>query len=74
MQGEVSPDVQTVLLQQGDRLLQCTDGLTNMLPDAQIRHLLQVNGEPKAACQALVQAADAAGGTDNVTALAVNYG
>lgn len=74
MKGEVSPDVQAVPLQHGDRLLLCTDGLTNMLPDAQIGHLLRINAEPEAACQALVQAASAAGGTDNITALVVNYG
>jgi len=74
MQGEVSPDVQAVPLQHGDRLLLCTDGLTNMLPDAQIGHLLRINAEPEAACQALVHAACAAGGTDNITAMVVNYG
>ena len=74
MEGEVYPDVQTVQLQAGDRLLLCSDGLTNMVPDGQIVQLLQVNAEVEAACKGLVNAANAAGGTDNITALVVDLG
>ncbi|HEY6541994.1 MAG TPA: PP2C family serine/threonine-protein phosphatase [Ktedonobacteraceae bacterium] len=74
MEGEVSPDVQTVQLQAGDRLLLCSDGLTNMVSGTQIAHLLQINAEPAGACRALVNAANAAGGTDNITALVVDCG
>ncbi len=74
MDGEVYPDVQTVQLQAGDRLLLCSDGLTNMIPNTQIAQLLQVNAEVLAACQALVHAANTAGGTDNITVLVVDCG
>jgi serine/threonine protein phosphatase PrpC len=74
MEGEVSPDVQTVHLQEGDRLLLCSDGLTNMIPDTQIVQILHANAEAGAACRDLVRAANAAGGTDNITALVIDCG
>jgi serine/threonine protein phosphatase PrpC len=74
MEGEVYPDVQTVQLQAGDRLLLCSDGLTNMVSDRQIVQLLHVNAGAEEACQALVNAANVAGGTDNITALVVDCG
>ena len=37
MQGEVLADVCCKKLRDGDRLLLCTDGLTRMLPDAEIK-------------------------------------
>lgn len=78
MEGEVYPDVQTIQLQPEDRLLLCSDGLTNMLNDEQIHHLLSSNEQnrrlsPQAACQALVEAANQAGGTDNITAMVIDF-
>ena len=72
MEGEVYPDVQTVSLQSGDRLLLCSDGLTNMVSDAQIAKLLQSHSEPELACRALVDTANAAGGKDNITVVVVD--
>jgi serine/threonine protein phosphatase PrpC len=72
MKDDVPPDVRTIRPQQGDRLLLCSDGLTGMVLDAQIEELLQANPETEAACQALVTAANEAGGTDNITVLVVN--
>jgi len=74
MEGEVYPDVQTVRLQEGDRLLLCTDGLTGPVPDEQIAALLRANPDPEAACRTLVDAANDARGSDNITALVVNWG
>ena len=52
----------------GDRLLLCTDGLTNMVPHEQMRQIL--NDEPtEAAVERLLQAALDGGGTDNITVL-----
>ena len=73
MQGEVLADVCCKKLRDGDRLLLCTDGLTRMLPDAEIGALLSKSPEPAAACRALVEAAEAAGGEDNITALVVGW-
>lgn len=67
MEGDVHPDVRTVELAPGDRLLLCTDGLTGMVDDDAVARILSENAEPEAACRALVDAANAAGGKDNIT-------
>jgi protein phosphatase len=74
MKEDASPDVRTIPLQNGDRLLLCSDGLTGMVSGLQIEDLLQNNAEPESACQALVDAANEAGGKDNITVLVVNCG
>jgi protein phosphatase len=70
--GPVVPSVRTVELAAGDRLLLCTDGLTTMLEDAAIERLLARHADPDAACTALIDAALAAGGLDNVTVVVVD--
>jgi serine/threonine protein phosphatase PrpC len=45
MEGEIYPDVQTVRIQNGDRLLLCSDGLTGMVPEDRIAKILQDNIE-----------------------------
>ena len=72
MKEEVYGDVKTVRLKSGDRLLLCTDGLTEMVSDDQIADLLTRYPAPNDACDRLVRAANEAGGKDNVTALVVN--
>src|SRR5262249_1957551 len=62
--GDAEPDVQEVTLQDGDCLLLCTDGLTDMVSDEGIGQVL-ADGEPAAeTCRRLVEAALAAGGKD----------
>jgi serine/threonine protein phosphatase PrpC len=56
-------------LLRGDRLLLCSDGLSGMLDDAQIRQLASAPIPVEQACEALVQAANAAGGKDNITVI-----
>jgi len=70
--GEVYTDVQTRDLQGGDRLLLCSDGLTNTVHDTQIAQLLRTHAEPETACRMLICAANASGGTDNIMALVVD--
>jgi serine/threonine protein phosphatase PrpC len=66
----VTPDVANVDLAAGDRLVLCTDGLTNMVDDKGIAVLLG-KGDPMEATDALVEAALANGGIDNVTVIVV---
>jgi serine/threonine protein phosphatase PrpC len=63
-----APDLQLLDLHPGDRLLVCSDGLSDMVEDDRVAEGL---AEPdlETAAEALVQAALAAGGHDNVTAL-----
>jgi protein phosphatase len=63
----VTPQIVKYRAQRGDRLLLCTDGLTSLVPDDRIAELLADYPEPRPACQALLEAALAAGGLDNVT-------
>lgn len=58
-------------LHQGDRLLLCSDGLTDMLPDDKIAFLLSQSGNPEELATRLTHAAEKAGGKDNVTALVI---
>lgn len=65
---DVRPEYQKLELKAGDKLLLCTDGLTNMVPDEAIAVTLSNTGF-FAAAERLVQMALEGGGTDNVTVL-----
>jgi protein phosphatase len=71
MEGDPLPDVRLVKLRSGDRLLLCTDGLTAMLSDDQILSILASNRDADAACRQLVDAANEAGGKDNITVVLI---
>lgn len=58
--------------QPGDRLLLCSDGLTAMLDDAQIADILGSFRDPSSTVRALVDAANAAGGHDNISVVVVD--
>ncbi len=59
-------------LRPGDRLLLCSDGLTTMIDDDAIAGVLAAEREPEAAAWALVEAANLAGGVDNITVAVVD--
>ena len=63
----VSLDRLSMPLVQNDRLLLCSDGLYNALEDHEIGHMLQPD-DAAASCKALVDAANARGTADNLTA------
>jgi protein phosphatase len=54
----------------GERLLLCSDGLSNMVSDERIAELL-FSGPPKKAAVALIDAANDAGGSDNISVVVV---
>jgi protein phosphatase len=60
-------------VQAGDRLLLCSDGLTEMLTNDAIAATLRAEPDPRAACTKLVAQANDAGGRDNITALVVRF-
>jgi PPM family protein phosphatase len=64
---EVDVDLQTVPAQAGDVFLICSDGLTTMLADAKIAHILSRATSLQSAVRALVDEANRAGGRDNIT-------
>ena len=69
----VVPETEKLRLADGDRLMICSDGLTEMLSDKQIAEVLRSYHKPAAACQALVDAALDKGGKDNVTVVLAAY-
>jgi protein phosphatase len=62
-----------VRLADGDQVLVCSDGLTEMVPDAAIGQVLQQTGTAQNVCQTLIDRALAAGGKDNVTVIVARY-
>ena len=62
-------DVKDITPAAGERYLLCSDGLFSVLPDDRIRELLAGAGSLESVCHELVEAANAAGGPDNITTL-----
>ena len=59
---------------EGDRILICSDGLTRMVLDGRIADILSDRRDANDAVHALVDAANAAGGVDNITVVMVDVG
>jgi serine/threonine protein phosphatase PrpC len=64
-------DVESHRLPLGGSLLLCSDGLWGLVPNDRIQALVRQAPNLQAACEALVAAANAAGGPDNITAVMV---
>jgi protein phosphatase len=73
MEGEALPDLAYVPLQPGDRLLLCSDGLSSFVPAERLKKIVASVAGPRAICRNLVDAANEAGGGDNITALVVDW-
>ena len=70
-EATVEVDVETIRPQPGDLYILCSDGLTDMVPDAPIaRVVADAGAEPEAIARELVAAANRAGGIDNITVVA----
>jgi protein phosphatase len=67
-------DFFTQWLRPGMRLLLCSDGLWEMVRDNEITRIMRATPDPQAACDALIQAANKAGGEDNISAVVVQIG
>jgi serine/threonine protein phosphatase PrpC len=70
---ELTVEVYRAELTLGDTLLLCTDGLTKQVPDAQIARLLSAEVPSAETCRHLVDAANSAGGADNVTVVVAHF-
>jgi serine/threonine protein phosphatase PrpC len=65
-------DIFAATLTAGDRLLLCSDGLWEMVLDAEIMQILQQAPTPQAACDRLIDAANQGGGADNISVILVS--
>lgn len=70
---KLNVETATVSLRPGDRLMFASDGLTGMVKEHdQLRALLMEHADPDDACRALVDAANVAGGEDNISVVLVD--
>jgi protein phosphatase len=67
--AEVEVDIFTEQLRVGDMLLLCSDGLWEMVRDDEIAGILTAGPDLAAACNRLIERANANGGVDNITAV-----
>ena len=70
---EVEPDVFTSILESGDTVLLCTDGLTNMVTDSRIKQIILGSKDVVDAADKLVSEANENGGLDNVSVVLIKY-
>jgi protein phosphatase len=67
----VEADFFEVELQEGEQILLCTDGLTNMVEDAVIYEVMVSEASPEERIRQLVQIANRNGGKDNITVMTI---
>lgn len=70
--AEVEVDELTLGVEEGDRFLLCSDGLTSMIDFTTLRETLAGVPSPQAAVERLVELANEAGGEDNITVVLVD--
>ncbi len=68
----VEPDLFEGPLEDGDLYLLCSDGLSGMLEDPQLRKIIETRGTPGRMVDALITEANRRGGLDNITAIVVH--
>jgi protein phosphatase len=69
----VQVDLTYVDLEQGDRLLLCSDGLSGMVRGEELKEVLLACQDPLEACRELTDRANRAGGHDNITVIVVDF-
>ena len=62
-----------IRVNQGDRILMCSDGLYNMVPEADLLEIAGRGDELSENCKALIEKANANGGTDNITVILAEF-
>jgi PPM family protein phosphatase len=71
-QGEpFVPDITSSPLPEAGQLLLCSDGLWGVVPEEEMARILTTTPNPQVACQMLVDAANQAGGPDNISAVLI---
>lgn len=71
VEERVRTDFFSVELKEGDLVLMCTDGLTNMLEDEEIRRILDGAGDIAGKAEELVRRANENGGRDNISVILI---
>jgi hypothetical protein len=71
MKNSVEVDLRTEQIREGDVYILCSDGLTGMVPDEQIAEVFLIEDGVEGAADILIDMANEAGGTDNITVVIV---
>jgi len=69
--GKLEADIHTYTIPENGHLLLCSDGLWSMVAESEMGKIVAASPTPQTACEALVAAANQAGGHDNVTVILV---
>jgi protein phosphatase len=73
-QGDLTePDISSFTIQQGLKLMLCTDGLWGVLPEGELHHIIASSSEPQIVCELLIESANTAGGPDNISVIMVEF-
>jgi serine/threonine protein phosphatase PrpC len=67
------PDIVSHMMPHPGYLMLCSDGLWGVVPDMEIFKIIASANTPSDACQKLIEAANAAGGPDNISVIVVQY-
>lgn len=70
---QVQVDVDELQLESDDKLLLCSDGLTNMVSDTEILSVLNTKEKLATMCDKLIETANRKGGKDNITVVLAHY-
>lgn len=68
----VEVDVYTITVRTGDRIVLCSDGLTTMVRDRDVERMARAGNPPQRIAEELIEAANQAGGEDNITVVVVD--
>lgn len=71
-EGKIIPEINKIILQPGDRLLLCTDGLIEMVYENEIQKVLLEQRSMSRVLEILIDKANLNGGNDNITALLID--
>ena len=68
LKSELRVAIARLALRNKDRLMLCSDGVTNLVSDEELRQIL-MDSDPRAACETMISLANDRGGDDNETAI-----
>lgn len=67
----VKSDIYTYKIEPGSKVLLCSDGLSNMMSNDEMKEIIESSESSQAACENLIDKANERGGYDNITAVLV---
>lgn len=71
---DIKADIKSINIKEGDYILLCTDGLTDMLRDEEIRDIiLSPKNSIQGKCRELINKANEKGGRDNITVVLILF-